>query len=187
MIYHLLIHTDPDSLNTICDICGISIRRDKLERHKNGILCLYQKDIAYKWEDIGKRIAEILLFGQKWQWKPNIFLDKLQLSIQVNQQSIIPEIVIYKDENIDTIIDLKSSIYSLSDKDINIYPFVAKKVIFWILKGDSSIVEHKGHILQFVSSNNLIELLTRQIILKMNKNQSIQSLINDIQKLICIP
>ena len=54
-----------------------------------------------------------------------------------DQRSIYPEIVIYQDNTIDTIIDLKSAIYSLQYKVLNIYPHVAKHVIFCVLKGDS--------------------------------------------------
>ena len=187
LIRHRLIHTDPENLYTTCDICGITIRKDKLKNHKNGILCLYESDIAYKWENIGKEIAEILLSGQKWQWKPKISLDKLQLFTSIDQQSIIPEIVIYQNDTIDTIIDLKSSIYSLKDKDFNIYPFIAKNIIFWILKGESCFIEHKNHKLQFISSDDLIKILTKQNSLEVSANLSIPNIINAIQTLTSIP
>ena len=184
---HCLQHTNPESLYTTCDICGTTISKDHLTRHKNGISCLYERTTAFEWEDIGKKIAEVLLFGQNWLWKPKISLDKFLFPSSVDQQCIFPEIVIYQERTIDTIIDLKSSIYSLKNKDFNIYPFVAKKVIFWVLKGISCSIEYQGHILQCVSSDDLITLLTNQNISGTNTDLPIQSLIDAIQKLIYVP
>ena len=148
---------------------------------------MYERTIAYKWEDIGKRIAEVLLSGQHWQWKPKLSLENLSFPFSVDQRSIIPEIVIYHEDTIDTIIDLKSSLYSLTYKDVNIYPLMTKKLIFWVFKGVSCSIEYKGHILNFVSSNDLITALTNQNASGTNIDFSVQRLIDAIQKLLHIP
>ena len=86
---HHLTHTDPDSLMTTCDICGVKIRKSSLKQHKNGFLCLYDRDVSYKWENVGKNIAEIVLTGQDWKWKPKILLKKLKPSLSVDQRVVM--------------------------------------------------------------------------------------------------
>lgn len=105
-----------------------------------------------------------------------------------DQRSIYPEIVIYQDNTIDTIIDLKSAIYSLQYKDLNIYPHVAKHVIFWVLKGDSCTIKYKNHTLQFISSNDLINLLfNHNVQLDTDNTVPIQNLVTKIRELTLIP
>ena len=121
-----------------------------MDRHIRSNAHWYNQDRAIKWEKLCYEIATVILNNQKWQWKPIISTSEIQ-----ERQYIIPDIVIYKEQEIDFIIDAKMSIFALHEKDFEIYPQIAKKVIFWVLNGESQTKKYNNFLLEFVSAEDL--------------------------------
>ena len=143
---------DPkDLLHCTEDGCTFqTFTSDNLDRHIRSNAHWYSLSKAIAWEKLCHEIATIILSNKNWRWKPAIFTPKIQ-----KRQYIIPEIAIYNKQEIDTFIDAKMSIYALVEKDYVVYPQIAKKVIFWVLNGDSQIKEYNGFLLEFVSVDDL--------------------------------
>ena len=125
-----------------------------LIEHKRSNAHWYSQDKAISWEKLCYEIATLILTKKNWLWKSSIIASQFQ-----NRQYIIPEIAIYEDQKLDTIIDAKLSSNALKDKDYTVYPQMAKKVVFWILYGESHSQKFNNHTLEFVSAKDLIQQL----------------------------
>ena len=123
---------------------------DNLDRHMHSNAHWYSQNKAREWEELCYEIATVILSDKNWRWKQIIFTPKIQ-----ERQYIIPEITIYKGSEIDTLIDAKMSIYALKEKDYIIYPQMAKKVIFWVLNGESHIKKYNNFLLEFIAVDDL--------------------------------
>ena len=73
---------------------------------------------------------------------------------------MVPEIVITHSDQSREFIDAKRSTRSATNKDLVIYPSLAKKVTFWCLYGDSKDLSDQDTPIVYTSSDDLISLLT---------------------------
>ena len=127
-----------------------TFHQESLDRHIRSNAHWYSHDKAIEWEKLCYEIAIVILSNKNWQWKQVIYTPKIQ-----ERQYIVPEITIYKRQEIDSIIDAKLSMYALKEKDYMIYPQMARKVIFWVLNGESYIKQFNTFFLEFISVDDL--------------------------------
>ncbi len=129
-LHVIAMHTD--ELPYVCTKCGRGFADPShLYRHEQAEACWFTTTTAYKWEELCKEIAEILLEGKNWEWKPTIETPELE-----EQTRVQPEIVIYNDDGTMDFIDAKRSTYAIyKEKDLVVYPKVARRVEFWCLYG----------------------------------------------------
>ena len=124
-----------------------------------------------------KEIAEVLLAGLDWEWKPKIDTPDIE-----EQSWIQPEIVVYYKNNTKRIIDAKRSTQAIfKEKDLKVYPKVAEKVEFWCLygKAEGMFEEEEGMIAK--ASEEIITELKKR---RKKENQSfVDNLITKIQML----
>ena len=155
---HIILKHRRDPADLIhCEEAGCSFKTFYpycLIEHKRSNAHWYSQDKAISWEKLCYEIATLILTKKNWLWKSSIIASQFQ-----NRQYIIPEIAIYEDQKLDTIIDAKLSSNALKDKDYTVYPQMAKKVVFWILYGESHSQKFNNHTLEFVSAKDLIQQL----------------------------
>ena len=149
---------------------------ENLDKHIRSNAHWYSQDRAIVWEKLCYEVATVILNNKSWRWKQVIFTPKIQ-----DRQYIIPEITIYNKQEIDIIIDAKFSSYSIKEKDYIIYPQIAKKVIFWILNGESQIKRYNSFFLEFVSADDLKKKLLSYIT-DINSSLYINSLLERIDQ-----
>ena len=100
----------------------------------------------------------------------------------MDRQFIRPDIAIYEESKVDTIIDVKVSKYALRYKDYMIYPQKTNKLIFWILEGESHLEKYNFKIFEFISSEELIQKLNSLATYAKNDSK-IQELVTRIHEL----
>ena len=129
-LHIIAMHTDEKPF--VCKECGRGFADPShLYRHEQAEACWFTSTTAYKWEELCKEIAEVLLEGKNWEWKPTIKTPELE-----EQAWVQPEIVIYNEDGSMDFIDAKRSTYAIfKEKDLVVYPKVARKVEFWCLYG----------------------------------------------------
>jgi DNA-directed RNA polymerase subunit RPC12/RpoP len=129
-LHIIAMHTDEKPF--VCEDCGRGFADPShLYRHKEAEACRFTSTTAYKWEELCKEIAEVLLEGLDWKWKPKIDTPEI-----AEQSWIQPEIVVYYENNTKRIIDAKRSTQAIfKEKDLKVYPKLAEKVEFWCLYG----------------------------------------------------
>ncbi len=135
--------------------CGFATYTSyQLNDHKKRNACNYKYNDAYEWEDVCKKIANILLNTSSWSWQPLVSVGKEQIAF--------PDIVIYENTDrivIDRIIEVKRTEWAVKDKDLEIYPYLTNSgtVIFWCLHGDSKIIEKDdGRTFMYKNAETLI-------------------------------
>ncbi len=121
--------------------CGYEAKsRSKILRHLSERACWYQVSKAVQWEVMCRELAEILLEELNWKWKEQIDTPDID-----GKHHIVPEIIIYdSDNNIEKIIDVKTTRFALTSKDLDIYPRKGNIVEFWVLYG-SEVVLNVGN------------------------------------------
>jgi predicted nucleic acid-binding Zn ribbon protein len=129
-LHIIAVHTDEKPF--VCEECGRGFADPShLYRHKQAEACWFTSTTAYKWEELCKEIAEVLLVDENWAWKPKIDTPELE-----EQAWIQPEIVVYYEDKTKRIIDAKRSTQAIfKEKDLKVYPKVVEKVEFWCLYG----------------------------------------------------
>ncbi len=144
-----------------CPDCDYSAKTSgDLSIHLKSNSCGLGSDKAtrqgHQWEALGKEIAEILLVGESWVWKPTIETPEIP-----EYNHVQPDIVIYdKNKKIKKIIDLKRSPVAIhSFKDLTIYPTLSPEVTFWFLYADEDLSFAFG----FRTSTDLIQMLKEKI------------------------
>lgn len=148
------VHTD--ELPYVCEKCkrGFS-DPSHLYRHEQAEACWFTTTTAYKWEELCKEIAEVLLADKNWEWKPTIETPELE-----EQTRVQPEIVIYNDDGTMDFIDAKRSTYAIfKEKDLVVYPKVARRVEFWCLYGKTEGMFEEEEGVEAKSSKNIIREL----------------------------
>ncbi|MCG3223038.1 MAG: C2H2-type zinc finger protein [Candidatus Heimdallarchaeota archaeon] len=170
------VHTD--ELPYVCEKCKRGFADPShLYRHEQAEACWFTTTTAYKWEELCKEIAEILLEGKNWEWKPTIETPELE-----EQTRVQPEIVIYNDDGTMDFIDAKRSTYAIyKEKDLVVYPKVARRVEFWCLYGKTEGLFKEEEGVEGKSSEEILTLLKEKI--GENKRQSLAELIMKIQLL----
>lgn len=163
-LHIIAMHTDEKPF--VCEDCGRGFADPShLYRHKEAEACWFTRTTAYKWEELCKEIAEILLEGLDWKWKPKIDTPEI-----AEQAWIQPEIVVYYENNTKRIIDAKRSTQAIfKEKDLKVYPKVAEKVEFWCLYGKTEGMFEEEDEIEAKSSREIItELKKREV--KENRN-----------------
>jgi len=160
-LHIIAMHTDEKPF--VCKDCGRGFADPShLYKHKQAEACWFTTAAAYKWEELCKEIAEVLLEGKNWEWKPTIETPEL-----VEQTRVQPEIVIYNDDGTMDFIDAKRSTYAIyKEKDLVVYPKVARRVEFWCLYGRTLGMFEEEEI-EAKSSQEIINELKK---MKMDKN-----------------
>ncbi|MBY9000961.1 MAG: C2H2-type zinc finger protein [Candidatus Heimdallarchaeota archaeon] len=151
------VHTD--DLPYVCKKCKRGFADPShLYRHEQAEACWFTTTTAYKWEELCKEIAEVLLEGKNWEWKPTIETPEL-----VEQTRVQPEIVIYNDDGTMDFIDAKRSTYAIfKEKDLVVYPKVARRVEFWCLYGKTEGMFEEEEGVEVISSSEIIEELEKK-------------------------
>ena len=149
---------------------------DNLDKHIRSYAHWYSQDRAIVWEKLCYEVSTVILNNKRWRWKKVNITTKIQ-----DRKYIIPEKTIYNKQEIDIIIDAKFSSYSIKEKDYIIYPQIAKKVIFWILNGESQIKRYNSFFLEFVSADDLKKNLLSYIT-DINSSLYINSLLERIDQ-----
>ena len=116
--------------------CGYETKdQSKIYRHLRREACWYQSSRFSQWETICFQVASILFKNKDWRWKPNLPVTDDEIDVNY----VEPEIVIFDDNgNIVKIIDAKTSLEAIRDKDVKIYPMLTSRVEFWILSSQKS-------------------------------------------------
>ena len=175
--FHIIaVHTDEKPF--VCEDCDRGFADPShLYRHKEAEACWFTRTTAYKWEELCKEIAEVLLEGLDWEWKPKIDTPDI-----AEQSWIQPEIVVYYENNTKRIIDAKRSTQAIfKEKDLKVYPKVAEKVEFWCLYGKTEGMFDDEKEIEAKSSEEIIEELEKKRIEENKK--SVDTLIMKIQLL----
>ncbi len=151
------VHTD--ELPYVCEKCKRGFADPShLYRHEKAEACWFTTTTAYKWEELCKEIAEILLEEKNWEWKPTIETPEL-----VEQTRVQPEIVIYNDDGTMDFIDAKRSTYAIfKEKDLVVYPKVARRVEFWCLYGKTKGIFEEEEGVEAKSSEEIIGKLEKE-------------------------
>ncbi|MCE7742428.1 MAG: hypothetical protein GOP50_08195 [Candidatus Heimdallarchaeota archaeon] len=144
----------------VCEKCGRGFADPShLYRHEQAEACWFTTTTAYKWEELCKEIAEVLLADEKWKWKPKIDTPELE-----EQSWIQPEIVAYYENNTIRIIDAKRSTYAIfKEKDLVVYPKMAEKVEFWCLYGKTEGMFEEEEGMEAKGSEEIIRELKKKI------------------------
>ena len=168
-LHIIAIHTDEKPF--VCEDCGRGFADPShLYRHKQAEACWFTRTTAYKWEELCKEIAEVLLEGLDWEWKPKIDTPDID-----EQSWIQPEIVVYYENNTKRIIDAKRSTQAIfKEKDLKVYPRMAEKVEFWCLYGTTEGL--------FDEAEDLIAKSGKAIIAELKKKKTVenQSIVNTL-------
>jgi uncharacterized C2H2 Zn-finger protein len=175
-LHVIAVHTDEKPF--VCEDCGRGFADPShLYRHKEAEACWFTTTTAYKWEELCKEIAEVLLEGLDWKWKPKIDIPELE-----EQSWIQPEIVVYYENNTKRIIDAKRSTQAIfKEKDLKVYPKVAEKVEFWCLYGKIEGMFEEEEEIEAKDSQEIISMLKKS---KNEENKEIvDTLIMQIQLL----
>ena len=175
-LHIIAMHTDEKPF--VCEDCGRGFADPShLYRHKEAEACWFTRTTAYKWEELCKEIAEVLLDGLDWRWKPKIDTPELE-----EQAWIQPEIVVYYENNTKRIIDSKRSTQAIfKEKDLKVYPEVAEKVEFWCLYGKAEGMFEEEEEIEVKTSKEIIEELINKKTRK--NNYLISNLILNIEML----
>ncbi len=163
-LHIIAVHTDEKPY--VCEDCGRGFADPShLYKHKQAEACWFTTTTAYKWEELCKEIAEVLLADEDWKWKPKIDTPELK-----KQSWIQPEIIVYYENNTKRIIDAKRSTQAIfKEKDLVVYPKVAEKVEFWCLYGKTEGMFDEKEEMEAKGSEEIIaELKKRKN--KRNKN-----------------
>jgi len=163
-LHIIAMHTDEKPF--VCEECGRGFADPShLYRHKQADACWFTRTTAYKWEELCKEIAEVLLEGLDWEWKPKIDTPDIE-----EQSWIQPEIVVYYENNTKRIIDAKRSTQAIfKEKDLKVYPKMAEKVEFWCLYGKTEGMFEEEEEMEAKDSREIIEELEKKKT-KENKN-----------------
>ncbi len=168
-LHIIAMHTDEKPF--VCEDCGRGFADPShLYRHKEAEACWFTNTTAYKWEELCKEIAEVLLDGLDWKWKPKIDTPELE-----EQSWIQPEIVVYYENNTKRIIDAKRSTQAIfKEKDLKVYPKVAERVEFWCLYGKAEGM--------FEEEERIIAKASQEIIsgLKEKKTEEKQEIVDNL-------
>lgn len=150
-LHIIAVHTDEKPF--VCEECGRGFADPShLYRHKQAEACWFTSTTAYKWEELCKEIAEVLLAENNWVWKPRIDTPELK-----EQAWIQPEIVVYYENNTKRIIDAKRSTQAIfKEKDLKVYPKIAEKVEFWCLYGEAEGMFDEEEEIEAKSSREII-------------------------------
>ncbi len=156
-LHIIAMHTDLKPY--VCDKCGRGFADPShLYRHKEAEACWFTATTAYKWEELCKEIAEVLLADEAWEWKPKIDTPELE-----EQSWVQPEIVVYYENNTKRFIDAKRSTYAIfKEKDLLVYPKVAEKVEFWCLYGKAEGVFEEEDEMEAKDSGEIIKELKKR-------------------------
>ena len=164
-LHIIAVHTDEKPF--VCEECGRGFADPShLYKHKEAEACWFTSTTAYKWEELCKEIAEVLLAGENWKWKPRIDTPELE-----EQAWIQPEIVVYYEGNTKRIIDAKRSTQAIfKEKDLKVYPKVAEKVEFWCLYGKAEGMFEENEVIVTKVSMEIIDELEEK---KNTENQDL--------------
>ncbi|MHA1344822.1 MAG: C2H2-type zinc finger protein [Candidatus Heimdallarchaeaceae archaeon] len=151
------VHTE--ELPYVCDKCKRGFADPShLYRHEQAEACWFTTTTAYKWEELCKEIAEVLLEGKNWEWKPTIETPELD-----EQTRVQPEIVIHNDDGTMDFIDAKRSTYAIyKEKDLVVYPKLARRVEFWCLYGKTEGMFEDEEEVEAKSSEEIVNELKQQ-------------------------
>lgn len=157
-LHIIAMHTDEKPF--VCEECGRGFADPShLYRHKEAEACWFTRTTAYKWEKLCKAIAEVLLEGLDWEWKPRIDTPDIE-----EQSWIQPEIVVYYENNTKRIIDAKRSTQAIfKEKDLKVYPKIAEKVEFWCLYGKAEGMFEEEEEFEAKDCKEIIVLLKKKI------------------------
>ncbi|MCE7746752.1 MAG: hypothetical protein GPJ51_00015 [Candidatus Heimdallarchaeota archaeon] len=175
-LHIIAMHTDEKPF--VCGDCGRGFANPShLYGHKKAEACWFTRTTAYKWEELCKEIAEVLLEGLDWEWKPRIDTPDID-----EQSWIQPEIVVYYENNTKRIIDAKRSTQAIfKEKDLKVYPRIAEKVEFWCLYGKAEGMFEEEEDIKAKDSQEIITELKKK---ETEENQSfVDNLIMKIQML----
>ena len=175
-LHIIAMHTDEKPF--VCEECSRGFADPShLYRHKQAEACWFTSTTAYKWEELCKEIAEVLLAEYNWSWKPKIDTPELE-----EQAWIQPEIIVYYEDNTKRIIDAKRSTQAIfKEKDLKVYPKVAEKVEFWCLYGRARGMFDEEEEIEVKDSERIIKELKRS---KNKENEvNVGTLIMQIQLL----
>ena len=153
-LHIIAVHTDEKPF--VCEECGRGFADPShLYKHKEAEACWFTRTTAYKWEELCKEIAEVLLVDEEWYWKPRIDTPEIE-----EQSWIQPEIVVYYEDNTKRIIDAKRSTQAIfKEKDLVIYPKVAEKVEFWCLYGKAEGMFDEADEFEVKDSEEILSIL----------------------------
>ncbi len=162
-LHIIAVHTDEKPF--ICKECGRGFADPShLYKHKQAEACWFTSTTAYKWEELCKEIAEVLLANENWKWKPKIDTPELE-----EQAWIQPEIVVYYENNTKRIIDAKRLTQAIfKEKDLKVYPKVAEKVEFWCLYGKVEGMFDEEEEIEAKASEEIIKELEKR---KIDRNE----------------
>ena len=175
-LHIIAMHTDAKPF--VCEDCGRGFADPShLYRHKEAEACWFIRTTAYKWEELCKEIAEVLLAGLDWEWKPKIDTPDIE-----EQSWIQPEIVVYYKNNTKRIIDAKRSTQAIfKEKDLKVYPRVAEKVEFWCLYGKAEGMFEEEEGFEAKDSQEIVDLLMEK---RTDENQNlVDNLVMKVQLL----
>ncbi len=160
-LHIIAVHTDEKPF--VCEECGRGFADPShLYKHKEAEACWFTRTTAYKWEELCKEIAEVLLADEEWYWKPRIDTPELE-----EQSWIQPEIVVYYENSVKRIIDAKRSTQAIfKEKDLVVYPKVAETVEFWCLYGKAEGMFDEADKFDLKDSEEIIEELKNKRIEK---------------------
>lgn len=175
-LHIIAMHTDEKPF--VCVDCGRGFADPShLYSHKKADACWFTRTTAYKWEELCKEIAEVLLADLDWKWKPKIDTPDIE-----EQSWIQPEIIVYYENNTKRIIDAKRSTQAIfKEKDLKVYPKMAEKVEFWCLYGKTEGMFEEEEEIEAKASKKIITELEKK---KTKENQTfVDNLIMKIQLL----
>jgi uncharacterized Zn-finger protein len=76
-LHIIAMHTDEKPF--VCEECGRGFADPShLYKHKQAEACWFTSTTAYKWEELCKEIAGVLLDGENWKWKSKIDTPELE-------------------------------------------------------------------------------------------------------------